>query len=479
MKEDKTQNSQLWGTHKKFLGWLYIASLALRLVFFVCFTRHGDNAWICFDTAQYQNLALQIAAGKGITNIEDGLPQTYRLPGYSLFLAGCYSLFSHNIIATLPLQIIIVSLLPLLVFIISLLLFPGMPSLARLSGIVAAIHPGFILYAGMLGTESLFTLFLCLFFILLALGMMDSRRCYAAPQHERNRWRLPELVSGSIYFLSAGVALGIASLIRPVGHYIILATIIAMLITHRPFLKTLRNAALLLCGWLCIVTPWLIRNYLLAGALFFHTLPGLHFLQYTAANITVAYEGCSYLTARTTLLTIWDKNIADKEVQLNRPLNNYERCRLAEHQAVEIITHHPLLALKDACTQMLKTCFALYSAQVLLADTGKWPDYNSSTPLSAKIMRFLWPELNHRWLVIFVYGDIAMLFFLFFGLIGSCMRILYTRQVTILELYALMFIVLLVGTTLAYGCARLRFPAEPFIIPLACRIWLLLQPQCE
>jgi ABC-type glycerol-3-phosphate transport system permease component len=36
------------------------------------------------------------------------------------------------------------------------------------------------------------------------------------------------------------------------------------------------------------------------------------------------------------------------------------------------------------------------------------------------------------------------------------------------------FIVMLVGITLAYGCARLRFPVEPFLLIMASYGWVTL-----
>ena len=257
-------------------------------------------------------------------------------------------------------------------------------ALAILSSLIAAIHPGFILYAGMLATESLFTIFLCLFFIFFLLGISKTD------------------FSNTLFFTLAGLMLGIASLIRPIGHYIICITLVTMLIAFHLSRQTIKQSLILFFSWLCVILPWLMRNYLIAGALFFHTLPGLHFLQYTAANIVVAHEGCSYLAARTTLLKKWEAAIAQQEKVARRTLGDYQRCTRAEHMVFTVITQHPFLALKDFCTQIIKTSCSLYSAQVLLADTGKWPEYTGSTSFSTKIKRFLYPKFIHRWLFIHI-----------------------------------------------------------------------------
>jgi len=190
--------------HTRFLWGLFLISCAVRILFFWVFTRHGENFLIHFDSAQYQNLAQNIFLGNGITG-SDGLAQYYRLPGYSLFLALCYKLFGHNYQSALLFQILLASLIPVLIFLLAQLLFPTQVFVAKVSSIIASVHVGFVLYAGMLATETLFTLFFLGFLLFFFKGLLRY--------------------SGTYFFL-AGLLLGCASLIRPVGLFVLIFAVV-------------------------------------------------------------------------------------------------------------------------------------------------------------------------------------------------------------------------------------------------------------
>lgn len=433
--------------HRNFLLFLFFSSFLVRALFFMSFTRHNKNAWIYFDSDQYQTVAQHITHGEGIS-LEPNTPEFYRLPGYPLFLAGIYTMFGEHVQVALWIQLILASFIPMLIFLLSLTLFPAQYLLAKIAGLVACFHLGFVLYAGMLATESLCVFFLLLFFIFFFGALYNF---------------------SSAHLFQAGIFLGLASLMRPIGHYLVLLAILMIIYFMK---QKIKNSMLFSAGWLLIISPWLIRNFLLTGALFFHTLPGLHFLQYTAAHIVMQRDHIEYPQARRLVLAQWDHMIATKE--LHKKLNDYERCVLGEKLAFEYIKRYPWYACKYSLIELFKTCAGLYSAVILLADTGKWPDYGSGATWMQKVKRFLFPEVEHSFLKPIIYWEIILFFLMMLGMMFFMYGALYDKQMLQCAFVTFPFIMLLIVLTLAYGGARLRMPCEPLLIICAVAGWLYL-----
>lgn len=426
-----------------FLITLFVATLTIRLLFFFYFTCHGTNAWIYVDSEQYHQIAVNIVQGNGIC-MDDGL-QCYRVPGYPLFLAASYALFGVQTTPALLIQIIVSSLIPLLIYGLSLILFPGNGLLAMIIAGVACLFPGFILYAGMLATESLTLLFLLLFYIFF--------------------FRLLRHLGGVYYnALLAGMFLGVASLIRPIGHYVLAVAIALIFFSDVTVRQKMNTVLLLMSAWLIPVIPWLLRNFMLCGTICFHSLPGLHFVQYMAAPIIEQKNHCPYPEARAHVLKEWENSIAEQEKQLQRTLNEYERCVNGERFAQTYIRHYPLYACKRASSEIFKTCFGLYSAIILLADGAVWPDYGQHVTWWAKVQRFLAPSVRRPLLIPFIYLDIicTMLMLLGFYLFMICAW--FDKKALWIVIRTVPFIVVLIFITLAYGGARLRMPADPLLM---------------
>lgn len=442
-----------------FLSGIFVLALILRLIFFFAFLHHGTNAWLPFDSDQYYRIAQNICAGNGVC-FSQGNPQMYRLPGYPFFLAAC--LMCGDITWVLLVQIIMSCLIPVLIFFLTLRLNFSL-SCARLAAVISCFHAGFITYAGMVATETLFLILLLCFFIIFL-------PCVSLP------WCLPSRTCSLLCMLGAGVFLGILSLIRPVGHYIVvLCAIMLMLSISRK--DVYKKIGSLIASWLICVAPWLVRNFMLCGAFCFHTLPGLHFLQYTAAYIVMERDHCSYAVARPLLMHQRDGALAQETQCAQKTLNDYEQCCCAQKIAQSYMLNYPWLFLKTACVQMLKTCCGLYAAQPLMTDAERWPAYTYQTTLWTKIKRFLMPDVRHRCLIFFIYYEIFLWLVLLIGLLGALIAACYNAALRCALVKVLPFMILFIGITLAYGCARLRLPIEPFMVIFSGVGWLWLRGQ--
>lgn len=436
--------------NRNFLLLLFAFALILRVGLFLSFTCHEQHAWIYFDSNQYHAIAQQLVLGNGISS-EPGAPNFYRLPGYPIFLSGCYQLFGSSGALALWLQIIIASCIPLLIFLLSLALFPEKITWARCAGIVAALHVGFVLYAGMIATEPLCLFFLLLFFIIFF-------RSYNQLSPKK--------------LCIAGIMLGMASMMRPFGHYVLFIALIMVIFSRNNYKSKIYSGISMSLGWLLVVTPWLVRNFLLSGYVFFHTLPGIHFLQYSAANIVMLRDGCDYLQARRLVLDEWQQQIVEQEHKEKRCLHEYERCCLGEKLASSYIKKYPLYACKYSCIQIAKTCMALYSSHIILADAKVWPDCGPSVTLWTKMKRFLLPDLQNNFLIAVIYGEIVLFALMLVGILLFLNMLFFEKHLYVMFLKTMPFVGLFIAITLAYGCARLRMPCEPFLILFATAGWL-------
>lgn len=434
---------------KYFLIFLFMASLAIRLIFFGAYTRHHIAENLVFDAEQYHNVALQIAHGNGITT-KEGTPNFYRLPGYPLFLGACYTTTHDNVEATLWIQVVLASVIPLLIWALGMVMFPTVPLVALIASIFSVFHLGLVIYAGMLLSESLFLIFFLMFLIYF----------FAALQSPWS-YRL---------MICAGFLLGIASLIRAIGPYVIVLALPLIIFFCATWYVRIRMMGVLVGSWIAVVSVWLIRNFLLTGALFFHTLPGLHFLQYSAVYVIMDQENLDYFQAKKKALAAWDKVVDDEERRSGKKLSEYERYERAEKLAFAILWQHPMNAAKHALTHIVRTCGTLNSTLLLYVPRGTV--YGKDATLWFKIKLYLMPRVLEGWLIPVIYGELLLSLFILLGMLFLLLRAfvdLYARRALVL---IIPFVVLFAVITLAYGCARLRLPVEPLLLLGAVYGWI-------
>ncbi len=429
---------------------LCTVAVILRVAFFSAFLQHGKRAWIYVDSDQYNQVAYSLKEGKGYAD-EAGAPQAYRLPGFSSYLAFFYTMFGSSHVLPLIVQCIISGTLPLFVYVLMRGLWPGWIAQSLIAAAVTAVHPGFILYAGMLATEPLSTLFLVLWLICFVYGL---RRSFNTP------------------FLAAGCALGLLSLFRPVGHYLLIVSLL-FYAAYRWFVPSNKKYTPIVgycLVWFVIVAPWLVRNWQVYGVPFFHSLPGLHFIQYTAANTLVAAHGGSYPDIRMSLIKKWQEDQRQLTLTQGAECTEYQACVLGEKRALSVVCQYPLSAIGYTFVQLLKTVTSPYSVQLLVADREQWQDHEPGTSELTKLKKLLFPSLNHSRLVYMIWWDVLLHFFL---MIGLCIALIKFFKGLWWEQYLLLGTVtgLFVGLTAAYGCARLRHPVEPLLIIVAVSGW--------
>lgn len=492
--------------HKTFLVSLFIGAFFLRAAVFWGYLSKDDRYWQV-DSQTYHAVAKSIAHGEGISL--EGCPHFYRLPGYPFFLALYYFLVEVNTKNVLWPQVFVASCIPVFIFLLSCFLFPGALMAARVASLYSAIHIGFVLYSGFFMTESFFILFFLLFllfflrsthFFFCRYKIIDEVHAYAtcpfssfipdpvASGQEYIRFYEKNLARDFSRFkelslegradmkqlVMAGIFLGIASLFRPVGHYLVILALIILVVARDTWYEKLTKGTILFFSWLVPVSFWLLRNFMLTGYLFFHTLPGGHFLYLSAARVAMHVQKCSYQDARKNLYKEVHENIDKKAKNLGRSLQEIEICHEHEKLAIAYFKKYPFIAAKNWCLDMFRTMFSLYTAELVYLESGRAEvDYfKKGRSVQEMFMRYLVPEHVPLWLKLLVWFEIFLFLMVLIGFIGYCISAAMLRSHNLcVAVAAVLFIGLFIVLALSGGYARMRLPAEPLIIILSVWWW--------
>lgn len=503
-----------------FLIVLVALAFVVRAAVFYGYLSQDQRYWQV-DSNTYHLIAQEIAQGHGISK-PNGQPQFYRVPGYSLFLAPYYALCGPDAKNVLWQQVLLASLIPLLIFLMSLMLFPGNLLLAKVSSVYSTVHLGLVLYSGFFMTETLFIFLLLLFMIFFFRAFRIFPRCslqekivqreledevmnlppfipleleqsqefvelyerlfgdcnYQALRHKQRAQNYQAMTT----LLCAGIFLGLASLVRPVGHYLLVLSLLLLWCGCDSWQNKCAKNFALLWGWFLIVSVWLLRNWLLTGYLFFHTLPGGHFLYLSAARVAMHVHDTSYQEARQILSREAQELMDQKEQELGRPLQEIETCFVMERLSVKYFMKRPFIALKNWCTDMFRTMFSLYSAELLYLESGRQEvDYFAKgRGIWAMFSRYLIPQTDSFLLKVITYGEMLLFFFILIGFAGSVAMGLRgyiggtNGQLADVIAKFLPFMLLFIVISLSGGYARMRLPCEPLLIITSCWFWLYL-----
>jgi 4-amino-4-deoxy-L-arabinose transferase-like glycosyltransferase len=194
----------------------------------------------------YYSLAKNISHGRGYRFTPDTTLTLMREPGYPYFLAALMHEFDDYHRAAVVANILMTALSALLIFNLARLLSPArwVPVIAP---IIYMLHPGVILAELRTGVEVPFT-FLSLSFLL----FLRTAVCTES--------------IGS--YMKAGIALGVTTYVRSTALLFPIFLIFYGLLFHRDWRSVLRSASravLVLACALLVLTPWIVRNYMLVG----------------------------------------------------------------------------------------------------------------------------------------------------------------------------------------------------------------------
>ncbi|MDO8619902.1 MAG: glycosyltransferase family 39 protein [bacterium] len=429
--------------------WLifFLALFTRTLFFFVALTESGSftTAFPAFDG--YYQLTENLLHGNGFSRdlAPPFVPDSIRTILYPLLMAGLVYVFkSYG--AVLIAQIILGSLIPLLGYKIARELIPQR-WVALAVAVVLAIEPFSVELTTTIRNETLFTV--------LFLGSMAFFLDY---------WKnkRASVLAGS------SLLLALATLARPTTQYLPLLIIVTICyLLWRERARALRHSALFLVIFFAVLSPWMLRNFIL-----FHN-PALS-AQY--ASVPFGYLLPSAIA--------FEKHQGFEEAKREfyageGQLANFEDINLTnapyyKQRAVELLKLHPVGALKSSGVTLL-TFFTHDGYLDILYRVGAEPTLRLerpafslffSSPLEtlARLRPLLLSPLLFVILGRLLWIGIALCF-----IIGT-LRYLKAPQERAKGIFVLLIIAYFVLTTVAVGLsvnARFRFPVNAFILVFA------------
>lgn len=227
-----------------FITMLFLLALLARFLFFL-FYFHGQIP-LAGDTGTYVVLAKALLGGEGFST--GGSPHAFRLPLYPIFLAVHYQVFGTSNRPIVVTQFLISSLVVVLIFLLAR--WSIGERAAYVASCMAIVHPNLLLWVPFVLTETLSL------FLLIAAFYAFVR--FSAT----SEWAVLGL--GSLF-------LGLASLCRPENVVFFLAVLLWLGLAQEKNRNSMSYVLLHSVVFLAVLSPWLIRNYLLRGRLILTT----------------------------------------------------------------------------------------------------------------------------------------------------------------------------------------------------------------
>ncbi len=255
------------------------------------------------------------------------LPQTERVPGYFIFLAGIQALFGTSLLVALIVQSALDSL--------TCLLIAGLASqlasqLAFPAGILAALSPNLVIHSGTILSDTLF-----LFFFTVML-VASSRFLI----HAEMRWAA-----------LAGLALGLSILTRPVAQLLPFLMVPAAIILPLRYRRGARATALItivfLAGAILPLTPLIHRNYTEFATLTLTSQTGAHLAGWVAPLVRRASDGTPREKGAYDLNAEAQAHLKSNSVQLEE-LNPFEHSQMLSRIGLNDIARHRPSAIARA-----------------------------------------------------------------------------------------------------------------------------------
>lgn len=211
-------------TEKTFLKLIFLLSLAVRIAYVVRLSPQN----LSLDSYDWINIAENIAAGNGFAD-------TWRPPGYSVFLSIIFLLFGKSVVIIRIINSVIGGLTCVTIFFIGKKIFSS--AAGKIASLLLCFYPYLIAYAGDLLSETFYTFLISIavFFILI---------CVEKPNLKNS--------------IITGIIFGVTALVK--------ATILPFFLFACGWLwwKTKKIKTGLYAGIFTLITisPWTLRNFI-------------------------------------------------------------------------------------------------------------------------------------------------------------------------------------------------------------------------
>ena len=227
-----------------------LATFALKLAFALAVLPHfkGDLKFLYSvgSVDNYYSIAQNLDNGTGYRFDPDTSLTLMREPGYPYFLAALRGTFDNYLQVVIAANILFTSICALLIFNLASQITANRWA-PLIAPVLFMLHPGVVLAEMRYGIETPFTLLLLVFLLLLRKAL---------------------IAGATREYIKAGVALGVVSCVRSTALlFPVFLIFYGFLFSGgwKALLPWLSRIALILACAFVVLSPWIVRNYLLVG----------------------------------------------------------------------------------------------------------------------------------------------------------------------------------------------------------------------
>jgi 4-amino-4-deoxy-L-arabinose transferase-like glycosyltransferase len=195
------------------------------------------------DNDGYVQLAANLAEGNGYRFYPDTARTLMREPGYPILLAALFIAFGKSLTAVKLTNMLMALLVAYLMTRIARTL-SGSRLVVLGSPLLFLFHPETLIAESRGGVEILFGLLLMLYIVALSRAIRTGRR-----------W----------HYLVSGAVLGLTLIVRSTPILFPLALLVWLLFVERRKAVAFRNVGVMVATMLVVLSPWIVRNYLLTS----------------------------------------------------------------------------------------------------------------------------------------------------------------------------------------------------------------------
>lgn len=230
------------GSPHNYILYIIIAAILIKLSLFTFAAIHAPKGKILPDSPRYLELSNMLVS-RGVFALQDVKGnlayETFRTPGYPVFLAMFHGLMKIPLDGVILLQIAATFLAAFIVYKTALKIDQR---LALLSLIIMLFDPPITIFSLTILTETLFLVLISLFMLNFTLYLKHK---------------------SAVFIIISSLSLALATYVRPISYYLGFAVFFFMLYANKgkDFMRYLKHAIIFIALVYSIIGVWQIRNH--------------------------------------------------------------------------------------------------------------------------------------------------------------------------------------------------------------------------
>ena len=418
---------------------IFFMALVIRLIN-IAISDFSRDAMLFEDAALYWTTATS-----GQTFLNNAylaiFSQTERMPGYFLFLAAIVGIFGENFLPVLIIQSIIDSITCVLIGALGFYIYPKH---CGVFGWLAAVWPNLFIHSGLILGDSLFVFFF-VWFLLSFTRFLHKPTILAA--------------------MATGVALGLATLVRPTTQFIILLAPILLplilIISKMKIRETILNGSVIFAVSVVCVAPLLIKNAVKYDSFALTSQNGTHLQNWVASEVVILRDGVGRKEAVTRLQSKTNKALA--KLSPSQQINPFARSSQQVDTALDEIVATPTQVIVKSWMQGAVINLA---APALMIDKRirQLPHISFASDTRGNLYARTWQFLSGSssiYAVALVASAAGAIIVSFIQLAGFFVQVRVNMMLAVLSALTVAYFLLISGPV---GSPKYRLPIEPILI---------------